>query len=290
VPDTPALYARVQEMAPGSCDLLVTPDRFVARMVFANLLHPIDAQAIANLANLDAAFRNAAFDPGRRFSVACLWGMVGVGFRRSAVTDPTEGWGPLLDSDRHAGRIGWLEDPQLMLSIALRHLGHSVNTLANADIEAATRLLERQRPRVAALAADGAALLSARSVDLAVARNGDLARAAEHDPDLAWIAPGEGLLLVQDCFCIPRGATRAEDAHRLIDFFLRADAGAELARSTHYATPNAAARATLPEELRADAVIYPSSDVLGRAEIPAYRGERMLQIYERAWQRVNAHA
>ena len=288
LPDTPAFYARVHTSPAGAYDLLVASDRFVARMVFANLLHPLDASAIPNVANLDAAFRNAAFDSGRRFSVACLWGMLGVGFRRSAVANPPDSWQWLLDSDRYAGRIAWIEDPQLTLSVALRYLGHSANTLTSADIDAATALLQRQRPRVARLSADGAALLASRVVDLAIARNGDVARVAEQDPDIAWSAPREGLLLMQDCFCIPRGASNPGESHRLIDFLLRADAGAELALSLHYATPNAAARATLPAELSTDAVIYPPADVLSRAEIATYRGERVIQLYERAWQRINA--
>jgi spermidine/putrescine transport system substrate-binding protein len=285
--DAAGVYDKIR-MGRATRDLLVAPDRVIQRLIFGSLLQRLDRSLIPNLGNLDATFTNADFDPGRRYSVAYLWGTIGIGYRRSAVDGEPDTWKWLFDSDRYAGRIALPDDPQVTVRLALKYLGHSVNTLDASQIEAAGELLRKQRPRISRFTSqEVAGSLAAREVDLVIARNGDIVRAREQDPDIAFVVPREGTLLVQDCLCIPHDAPHPREAHALIDYLLRSEVGASIAHSLRYPTPNAAARAALPEQERNDPVIYPPQDVLQRSEIAAYLGERPLQLYERVWQRVH---
>src|SRR5262245_44765210 len=83
-PDAPAIYPKVAARD-AAYDVVVAPERVIARMIFANLLQNIDTKLVPNLKNIDPAFANAKFDPGRRFSVAYAWGTIGVGYRRSVL-------------------------------------------------------------------------------------------------------------------------------------------------------------------------------------------------------------
>jgi spermidine/putrescine transport system substrate-binding protein len=272
-------------------DLIVAPDRIVSRLIFANLLEKIDHSLIPNLRNLDTAFTNAKFDPGRNHSVAYLWGTLGIGYRRSAVDAEPASWKWLFDSNRYARRIALPADPQITLRLALKYLGQSVNTLDRTQLDAATELVRKQRPLISRFtSSEVAESLLAKEFDLVVARNGDIARARDRDPDIAFAVPQEGTVLVQDCLCIPRAAPHAREAHSLIDYLLRADVGQSIAHELRYATPNAAARAALPEAERDDPVVYPSQQVLQNAEIVEYRGERVIQAYERAWKKAVPNA
>jgi spermidine/putrescine transport system substrate-binding protein len=287
--DAAGVFDKVRT-AKGTRDLLVAPDRIVSRMIFANLLQKIDPSLIPNLHNLDAAFTNAKFDPGRRYSVAYLWATLGVGYRRSAVDAEPASWKWLLDSERYAGRIALPADPQLTLRIALKYLGQSVNTLDRTQLDAATELLRKQRPRIARFTSlEVAESLLGREFDLVIARNGDIARARERDPDIGFVVPQEGSILLQDCLCILR-ETHAREAHALIDYLLREDVGQAIAHELRYATPNAAARKALPAAERDDPVVYPPQEVLDRCEIVEYRGERVIQAYERAWKKAVPNA
>jgi spermidine/putrescine transport system substrate-binding protein len=286
--DAPAIYPKVAAKD-APYDVIVAPERVVARMIFANLLQNIDGKLVPNLKNLDPAFTNAAFDPGRRYSVAYAWGTVGVGYRRSVLGVEPGSWKWIFDSDRYAGRIGWLSDPELTLGCALKYQGHSVNTLQLSELDAAAALLKQQRPRVTHLAATEAGeLLLARDVDLVLARNGEISRARARDPDIDYVIPGEGSLLLQYCLCIPRRATHAREAHAFIDYLLRPEVAAEVARTLRFATPIAAARAALPEAERNDPVTYPDDQIIARSEIMNYRGERVISRFEQAWQSINA--
>ena len=285
--DAAGVYDKIRAKE-AARDLIVAPDRVVQRLIFGNLLQKIDPSLIPNLRNLDTAFTNANFDPGRNHSVAYLWGTLGIGYRRSAVEGEPDTWKLLFDSDRYAGRIALPNDPQVTLRLAVKYLGQSVNTLDRSQIEAAAELLRKQRPRISRFTStEVAGSLAAREVDLVIARNGDIARAHDQDPDIAFVVPREGTLLVQDCLCIPQDAPHPREAHALIDYLLRSDVGQSIAHSLRYATPNAAARAALPESERDDPTVYPPADVLARCEIAAYQGERPIQFYERLWQRVH---
>lgn len=282
--DTPAFFDTLRE---GGYDIVVASDRFVPRLLFADLLQPLERKLIPNLSHIDPAFANARFDAGRRHSVAYLWGTYGIGYRRAAVDAPPASWRWLLDSDRHAGRLALPDDPQLALQVALMYLGHPPDTLDTRQIEAATALLRTQRPRIARFAADDAAApLREGAVDLALVRNGDVVRARAAGAELDFVVPEEGSLLWQDCLCIPRGSTRKREAHALIDFLLRPDTGARVARDAGCATPNAAARAALPEAMRTDPAVYPPEEVLARCATSTYRGELALKLYERSWREI----
>jgi spermidine/putrescine transport system substrate-binding protein len=123
-----------------------------------------------------------------------------------------------------------------------------------------------------------------------MARNGEISRVRARDPDIDYVVPGEGSLLLQYCLCIPRRAQHPNEAHALIDYLLEPQVGAEIARTLRYATPITAARAALPEEERNDPVTYPDDQIIARSEIINYRGERVISRYEKAWQSINAKA
>ena len=50
-----------------------------ARESAANMLQPLVHDRIPNISNIDPTFRDAAFDPGRRYSLPYMWGTTGIG-------------------------------------------------------------------------------------------------------------------------------------------------------------------------------------------------------------------
>ena len=71
--DNDELFARLKAGNPGY-DAIVPTNDFVQRTIAADMLMPLDHAAIPNMANIEPAFRDAAFDPGRRHSIPYMWG------------------------------------------------------------------------------------------------------------------------------------------------------------------------------------------------------------------------
>ena len=204
--DNDELFAKLREGNPGY-DVIVPTNDYVERMVVADLLLPLDHARIPNLANVDPAFADPAFDPGLQHSMPYFWGTVGLGYRKSAA-NPTA-LADLFAKDDYAGRISLLNSID-SIRAALKYLGHSLNTREPAQLDEAVELLIANKPKIKAFAPDtGQDLLIAGEVDICLDYNGDVLQVMEEDDDLDYVVPAEGSLLWEDNCASPRaGPTR----------------------------------------------------------------------------------
>jgi spermidine/putrescine transport system substrate-binding protein len=262
---------------------------FVARMIKANMVMPLDHAMIPNKVNIDPMFQDAVFDPGRRYSMPYTWGTIGIGYRKSALDDAPDSWKWLYDSDKYSRRIALLGDGATVIEMGLKYLGHSLNTTDRALIEQVARLVIKQKPHIKTFAKDnGQDLLLAGEVDLAMEWNGDIRQVMAEDADIGYTVPKEGGALWQDCLCIPKGAPHPHNAHRFINFLLDANVGAAIAEHIQYATPNAAAKARTSDAYRGNAAIFPPPDVVKRSEVTLYLGEAHQSFLDATWTRIQA--
>ena len=269
--------------------MIVPSNDFVERMIAADMLMPLDRAAIPNMANIAPAFRDAAFDPGRRHSIPYMWGTLGIGYRKSRCDGVPDSWRWLYDSDRYSGRCALLSEAATVLGAAFKYLGHPLNTGEPEVIAAAEKLIVAQKPHLKLFAPDnGQDLLLSGEVDVAMEWNGDILQVMAKDGDIAYVVPREGSILWEDTLAIPRGAPHPENAHAFINFVLEAEAGAAIAKAIRYATPNAAAKALLPADYTGNPGIFPSGETLAACEPALYRGEETARLYEAAWARIRA--
>ncbi len=286
--DNDELFAKLREGNPGF-DLIVPTNDFVERMIEARMLDALDHSLIPNIDNVDPVFRDAAFDPGRRFSLPYMWGTIGIGYRKSKVDDVPDSWRWLYDSNRYSGRIALLSEASTVIQMGMKYLGYSLNETEPAVVKAVEELLIRQKPHIRVFAEDnGQDLLLAGEVDLTMEWNGDILQVMEEDDDIGYAVPRDGGPLWQDCLCIPTGAPHPINAHKLIDFILDGEAGAAIAAFIQYATPNRAAKDLLPAEYTQNPAIFPPDDVIARSESSIYQGSDFTRLLDETWTRVQA--
>ncbi|MCY3823384.1 MAG: spermidine/putrescine ABC transporter substrate-binding protein [Nitrospinae bacterium] len=286
--DNDELFAKL-EKGNAAYDVIVPTNNYVERMITAGMLMPLDHSLIPNKTNIDPVFQDAAYDPGRRYSQPYMWGTAGVGYRKSRVEGVPDSWKWLLASDKYKGRIALMGDKSTAIQMSLKLLGHSLNTTDAALIKQVEEMLIRQKPHIKTFADDdGQDLLLSGEVDLAMEWNGDILQVMKKDADIGYVVPKEGGLLWQDCLCIPKGAPHPENAHKFINFLLRADVGAEIADFIQYATPNAAAKARMSAAYRNNPAIFPPPAVIKASEFPVYLGEEYERLIEETWARVQA--
>lgn len=286
--DNDELFAKLKNGNPGY-DLIVPTNDYVERMLIADMLMPLEHSKIPNLKNVDPAFMNPAFDAGRKYSVPYMWGSIGVGYRKSAVDAAPDSWADLYTSDKYAGRIAMLSDPQNVFGMALKLMGKSLNDWSEENIAAAEAMVTAQKDKIAAFAPDnGQDLLLAGEVDLAMEWNGDILQAMDEDDDIGFVIPKEGGLLWEDTLAIPTGAPNPEGAHALINFLLDAEVGKDLAEYIYYATPNAAAKALTSEDYQTNPAIFPPAEAVAKSETAVFPGQDAVERIDAAWTRVKA--
>ena len=286
--DNDELFAKLKEGNPGY-DVIVPTNDFVERMIVAGMLDTIDHGLIPNKKNLDKAFQDAAFDPGRKHSMPYMWGTQGIGYRKSKVSKTPDSWKDIFESDEYSGKVALLGDGASVIGAALKYLGHPYNTKDANMVAEAEALIIKQKPHIKVFADDnGQDLLLSGEVDLTMEWNGDILQVMEEDDDISYVVPKEGSLVWQDCLCIPKDAPHPMNGHALINYILDAEAGAAIADFIQYATPNKAAKELLPAEYTENPAIFPDDETLSRCEPSIYLGEEAERLYEEAWTRIQA--
>ena len=286
--DNDDLFAKLQGGNPGY-DVIVPTNDMLERMIKANMVVPLDHSKIPNMSNIDKTFQDAAFDPGRKYSLPYMWGTLGIGYRKSKVSEPVTSWKVLLDSDTYAGKISLLGDASNVLGVTLKYLGYSFNSTNPDELKKAEELLIAHKKNIKVFAPDnGQDLLASGEVDLCQEYNGDIAQVMAEDEDLAYVVPNEGSLLWQDTLAIPTGAPHPENAHAFLNFLLDAEVGKGLASTIGFATPNAAARALMDDAYKTNTAIFPPDDVIAKCGPGLYLGEEATKVRDEVWTRIKA--
>ena len=282
--DNDEVFAKLKEGNPGF-DVVVPSGINVSRMGQAGMLMPIDYSKIPNSANISPLFRDAAFDPGRKYSITYMWGTSAIAYRKSRV-DGVPTWKDLFDSDRYSGKISLFGD-SFQLHTVCNYLGHGMNPLNPDHINEAADLIIKQKPHIKVFHEDnGQDLLLSGEVDLVIEYNGDIAQAQLEDDDIDYVIPDIGGEIWQDNLVIPTGAPHPDNAHAFINYLLDAKVGADIADYIQYATPNAAARELMSDEYKNNPIIFPEDRLLEACQPVIYQGEELRAVYEEAWTRV----
>ena len=286
--DNDELFAKLKEGNPGY-DVIVPTNDMVERMLKAEMLDMIDHSKIPNMSNLEPAFQDANFDPGRKHTVPYMWGTIGVGYRGKRVEGVPASWKWLYDSDKYSGKIALLGDGATVIGHGAKYLGYSLNTTDPAQIKQAEELIIAQKKHIKVFADDnGQDLLLSGEVDLTQEWNGDILQVMEEDDDISYVVPTEGGVLWQDCMCIPKGAPHPGNAHAFMNFILDAKVGAAIADFIQYASPNGAAKALMEDAYTKNPAIFPTEETLAKCEPALYLGEDVTRMLDEAWTRIQA--
>lgn len=251
------------------------------------MLAPLRLDWLPNARHLEARFRAPAWDPALAWSVPYMWGATGIVYNRK-VTPPPAAWADLW-SARLKGRMTMLDDPEEVLGACLKKLGLSVNATGADSLGRAQHEAIVQKPLLRAyLNAEVRDQLVAGDVLAAQLWSTTAQQAMDAAPELAFVYPAEGFPVYADCAAVLRESRRGELAHRFIDYLLRPEVSAEIVAATRTATANGTARSMLPAESRDNPALYPSPEILARAEWTAAMPAAAQRLRDRLWTEIKS--
>ncbi|MEM9965850.1 MAG: spermidine/putrescine ABC transporter substrate-binding protein [Asticcacaulis sp.] len=284
------LFAKLKTGNSGF-DVVVPSNDFVTRLSQAGLLLELDHSKLPNRKNLEPAFLDPTYDPGGKYSVAYTWLLLGIGYRKSKMPNGLvpDSWKYLFDSDQFKGKIALLSESGDLIRLGAKYLGHSVNGITPEIINQVAAMLIKQKPNIKAFHEDdGQDMLLAGDVDVVMEYNGDIAQAKLEDDDIDFIIPKEGSQFNSDTWCIPKDAPRPDNAHQFINYMLDPEAGKKIYEKILFPTPNAAAKALMPDSYKNNPIIFPPESDLAKCEYADFEGLELAQAYEDAITRVKA--
>ena len=140
------LYAKLKSGA-VSYDVIIPSDYMIAKLISEDMLEPIDFANTPNYQYIDGAFRDQAYDPENKYSVPYLWGTVGILYNKKMVDEPVDSWNILWD-EKYTDSILMQDSVRDAFAVALKSLGYSLNSTDLDELEAAKKLLIKQKPLV----------------------------------------------------------------------------------------------------------------------------------------------
>ncbi|MFN8639107.1 MAG: extracellular solute-binding protein [Dehalococcoidia bacterium] len=226
--------------------------------------------------------------PGQPLQRPYDWGTTGILYNTRAAARPTAWRAFAQHSD--ASRVGLDSDWLVTLGLTLKSLGASLNADDEGPLAAAADDIARLRAAGAPLM-DSVDLRQAMidgRLDMAVAYSGDAAVALAANPDLAWVIPDEGADLYMDVAAIVAASAHRDEAHQLVNFFMRPDIQARITAFTGYGNPN---RESARLGLNADDLIHGeiAAAAIDRLEPWQVMDPTRQASWNRAWARAEAH-
>ncbi|OON41357.1 spermidine/putrescine ABC transporter substrate-binding protein PotD [Izhakiella australiensis] len=283
-----SMYAKLKTYKDGAYDLVVPSTYFVAKMRKEGMIQKIDKSQLSNFHNLDPALLNKPFDPNNDYSIPYIWGATAIGVN-SDVIDPASvtSWADFWKPE-YKESILMTDDAREVFQVALRKLGYSGNTTDPNEINAAAQELKKLMPNILAFNSDnpGNPFMQGE-VNIGMVWNGSAYVARQAGTPLQVIWPKEGGIFWMDSLAIPANAKNKEGALKLINFLLRPEVAAKVAKTIGYPTPNLAARALLPKEISGDQTLYPPEEVIQKGEWQNDVGSAST-LYETLFERLKA--
>ena len=281
-----ALMAKLQAGNAGY-DVIVPTDYMIQILINRSLLSPVDKSRIPNFNNLDPRFLNKSFDPSNRFSVPYIWGTTGIGYRKDLVQGAVESWRVLWD-ERYRNRIVMLDDMRENFGASLKLAGFSLNSRDVTEVQQAKNLLEKQKPLVRAYnSSNFQEILASGDAWLVQGYNGQIVKAAQENPNIAYRIPVEGSTLSIDAFCIPAGAPHKSLAHQFINYMLEPETAASVVNHTCYTVANRAAVPYIKKALLNNPGLFPDESTLAKCEIIEDLGQTVL-LYDQYWTEIKS--
>lgn len=278
------MYTKVKNGG-GSYDVLFPSDYMIERMISEDMLETLDFGNIPNFTRINPRFKGLHYDLEDKYSVAYMWGTVGILYNTSMVSEPVESWDILWDED-YSGKIFMYDSERDTIGLSLKRLGYSLNTRDSSALKEAAAALVAQRRLVKAYLGDPIKdKMIGREGALAVTYSGDAQYCQGLNPELAYAIPNEGSNVFCDGMVVPKGARNKTNAEVFINFMCRPEIAAQNSEYIGYATTNKDAAGFMDAAFAENPIYSPAREDLDRCEF-FYDLGSFKKEYSDAWNEI----
>lgn len=285
-----SMYPKIQAGA-VNYDVVFPSDYMIQRMIENDLLAEINFDNIPNIKHIDPAYMNfsAQFDPDNKYSIPYCWGTVGILYNKSKIHDEIDSWEDLWNP-KYKDQILMQNSVRDAFAVALKSLGHSLNSTDLDELTAAKDLLLEQKPLVQAYVIDQVRdKMISGEASIGVIYSGEALFTQAENPDLEYVIPKEGSNIWIDGMVIPKTAAHKENAEAFINFMCKPEIARMNFEYITYSTPNKDVRELVTDPfLKNSTVAFPDLSTLDNCETFHYLGAENDAIYNELWREVKS--
>jgi spermidine/putrescine transport system substrate-binding protein len=267
------MLAKLQAGGSG-WDVFVPTNYTITTYVSEDLIEPLDVSMLPNYAAdaFDPRFSDAGTVDGTLYAVPKNWGTTGFAVNTSHDGGtPLTTWKDFFDRtmDDFSDRT-MVHDYQLTtIGNALKYFGYSFNSVDEAELADAERLLIDVKPHLFAISSDYQPAMRSGDAWLTMCWTGDGKQLNADMPEIAYVLGAEGGEIWSDYYAIPKGAPHRDAAYALINHMLDPAVNAKEVMAHGYPVADANTNALLPAEILNDPILYPAQELLDALEFGA---------------------
>jgi spermidine/putrescine transport system substrate-binding protein len=264
------LLAKLQAGASGY-DVACPTAEYLVPMVAGGFIEKLDQSRLPNMQHMDPALLSQSWDPNNEYHVPKDYGTTGILVRKKLVTEPVTSWEEFfnLATGKYSGRVVMVDSMGDVLVMPLKMLGKSLNSIEQADLDAARDILLELAPHILALDSDTYQdKLASEEAVLCLGWTGPLLelRESPETADTEYVVPSEGSLFWLDVWVKLADAPHPNAAYEWLNWIQDPEVQAAETEYNGYATPNLEAKKLVSEELLNDPAIFPPEDVMPNLE------------------------
>jgi putrescine transport system substrate-binding protein len=261
-------------------DIVVPSSNWAKIQMDGGLLRKLDRTQLSNYGNLDKGVMAsvARLDAANAHVIPWLWGITTVGINvdkvKTALGDlpmPANAYDLVFDpkymSKLKSCGVSFLDSASEIIPTAMHYMGKNAYSKSIADYAGVTPMLAKVRPYVALFSSSGyindlaggsLCVVLGWSGDINIAKNRALE--AKNGNKIVALLPAAGAVPFFDVMAIPADATHPGNAHKFMNYILKAEVQAQITNKVFYPGPNEAAKKFIKPEVANDSTIFLTDD------------------------------
>ncbi len=281
-----SMYAKLRLGARGY-DIIVPSNYYVEIMEQADMLQPINKEALPNLQYVSDTIKNIIDKETMRVGVPYMMTPTGLAWRKDRLKDFTSSWN-VFASAALKGRMTMLNDPREAIGAALKMNGYSVNTKSLDELQIAKNQLLAWKPQLAKFESEQYKNGIASGEYLVVqGYSGDILQVMQENSEVGFALPQEGTTTSIDFLVIPKEAEKVALAHEFINYLYEPKVAATNMNFTCYLCPNTEALKLIDERLKKLFQEFLQEETLNKIEIIHDLGT-FNEAYNKVWDEVKS--
>lgn len=287
------MLAKLEAGGGDNYSIIYPSDYMVTQMAEMGLLATLDKSRLQGIEAMQDKWKDPVYDGGNSHSIPFVWGTTGLLYNSEILAEPPLDWDFLWENQSQLSRrITLLDDVRETLGAVLKSLGYSYNAAEPAQLEEAYQKLLELKPALASFKSFGwQDELLGGDVTISMVYSVEGIPVTEEDPKFKYIIPNSGSSVWTDTIAIPANAPNLEAAYAWLNFNLKPDVGAGMAKRLFLASPNGEVLKTLNQDDQAKGLLgnenlFPSEDLLARCEGIAPLAQDTNELYDEYWTKI----
>lgn len=265
-------------------DMVVPSQTYMPIWISEGLLLETDPGKMENFKNIEAAWADPAFDPGRKYSVPWALGTVGVVVNTDTYKGDINTWDIIFKTpDELKGKVNLIPEMKDVITAAVKYLGGEQCTDDMAVLKKVRDLLVEAKPNWVAMEYSTVEKMSAGDLQASTAWNGAAMRMRLANPAIHYGYPKEGFTLWSDNLVVLKDAKNVENAKLFQNYIMDPQVAAKLSSFHRYANGVAGSEQYLPDDMKGAPELVIPADLEDNGEFAIKCSPETQAIYTKIW-------